>query len=116
MFEVPGDGEGEGPDFGSEEFQAAEEACREHLEGAGIGPGNAPPLSEDAEQAMLDFARCMREHGIDMPDPGEGGLISRVGADGELDPRSEEFQEAQEACRQHLEGLPQPDAAEGDQP
>ena len=26
-------------------------------------------LDEKTKQAMLDFARCMRQHGVDMPDP-----------------------------------------------
>src|SRR5207253_2334340 len=36
------------------------------------------------EGAMLAFARCMREHGIDMPDPdtsGGGGMVN-IGGDG----------------------------------
>ena len=45
------------------------------------------PTSRRHEQAkirkaMLDFARCMREHGVDMPDPkfdGDGGVMMQVG-------------------------------------
>ena len=47
----------------------------------------------------------MREHGIDMPDPGEGGMIFRVGGPGDaeaIDP--EEFEAAQEACQDLLPG------------
>jgi len=36
----------------------------------------------DSEQALLEFAECMREHGIDMEDPsisGEGGGFIRIG-------------------------------------
>ena len=38
-------------------------------------PTPAPPDREAANRkAMLDFARCMRENGVDMPDPKfEGG-------------------------------------------
>src|SRR3954454_6812305 len=34
----------------------------------------------DAKQAMLDYARCMREHGVDMPDPQfEGNRVRMTG-------------------------------------
>lgn len=29
----------------------------------------AAAAATDPEQAMLDFTQCMRDHGIDMPDP-----------------------------------------------
>jgi hypothetical protein len=91
----------------SEEFQAAMEACRDLLDGFAAGPGNGPELTEEQEQAMIDFAECMREHGIDMPDPVNGGITFGLG-DGEegaeppFDPQSPEFQEANEACRDLL--------------
>src|SRR5438477_10993926 len=37
--------------------------------GAAAEKTSAKKASKDPEQAMLDFARCMRDHGIDMPDP-----------------------------------------------
>ena len=66
----------------------------------------------DRQQAMLDFAKCMREHGIDIPDPqfGDGGRVTiglgggPGGEDGPstdgpaFDPDDAKFQEAQEAC------------------
>ena len=54
---------------------------------------------------MLEFSECMRDHGIDMPDPqfegegGGGGMIEMT-----ADPDNEGFQEAQEACQPILEG------------
>jgi hypothetical protein len=62
----------------------------------------------DPQEAMLAYTECMREHGVDMPDPqlnGEGGAIRIGGPDSGVDPESEEFQEAQEACQGHLEGV-----------
>ena len=60
-----------------------------------------PEASVDPEDAALAFAQCMREHGIDMPDPqvGSNGEMSfSIGAGpGKLD-RSQ-LQEAQEACQ-----------------
>ncbi len=64
----------------------------------------------DREEALLAFARCMRDNGIDMDDPqvsgGEGGgrfLRGAVGGRGGLDDLSEEFMVAQEACGPILE-------------
>jgi hypothetical protein len=107
---------GGGPAFDpfSEEFQAAEEACQEHLEGLGaLEEGEGPQLSAEEEEAFLAFAECMREQGIDMPDfrGGEGGVV-RIGpgegSEPGFDPRSEEFQAAEEACSEHLDALPMP--------
>ena len=53
----------------------------------------------------LAFAQCMRDHGVDMPDPqfgggpGGGGMTIAIGGpDSDIDPGSAEFQAAQEAC------------------
>ena len=57
---------------------------------------------------MVKFAQCMRENGIDMPDPeddGKGGVMMRAmpadeagGADGQAG----KFETAHNACKQHL--------------
>jgi hypothetical protein len=87
-----------------EEFKAANEACQPLLENA-IGEGGRPELSPEEEEAMLDFARCMREHGIDMPDPGQGGMIFQAGGpDDESSFDREAFEAAQEACQDLLPG------------
>ena len=64
-----------------------------------------PEASVDPEDAALAFARCMREHGFDMPDPQfETGGMVMIGGPGEegegpkFDPQSEEFQAAEDAC------------------
>jgi hypothetical protein len=59
------------------------------------------------EEASLAYAECMRENGIDMPDPeAEGDTISqRLGED--VDPHSEKFRRADERCRTHLEDIVQ---------
>jgi hypothetical protein len=65
----------------------------------------------DAEQAMLDFAKCMREHGIDMPDPqfnGEGGGIFTAGKEGADTPQDKtKLDEAQQACQSYLDKVQQ---------
>ena len=66
-------------------------------------------LIEDREEAMLTYAQCMRDHGIDMDDPtlGEGGgqRAFRLGGGGQrqIDRFGEDFQVAQEACVSYLE-------------
>jgi hypothetical protein len=91
-----------------EEMEEAEEACRKHLDKI-----EAPELSEEQQkefqEAALAHARCMREHGIDMPDPtfGENGEATiRIrrgdGGRGGPDPDDPKFKEAEEACRDKL--------------
>jgi hypothetical protein len=50
-------------------------------------------------QALLRYARCMREHGVaDFPDPdAEGNFRAQAGA---TDPKTPRFQGAMQACRQ----------------
>jgi hypothetical protein len=92
-------GGGERPD--PKKLEAAQQACGS-LMGGGDGDRQLDPAERDA---MVAFARCMREHGIDMPDPtGEGLMVRRDGKDGP-DPRSEKFQEAEQACDHHLANL-----------
>ena len=66
--------------------------------------GAATDAPTDPEEAMLAFTECMRDHGVDMPDPqvaepatggapGRGAVIAVNG-----DPDDPTFQEAEEAC------------------
>jgi hypothetical protein len=97
---------GNGVDPQSEEFQAAIEACREHLEGFAQGgpggPGGPGEQTAEQQEAMLAFAECMRENGVDIPDPQAGGGFLQPGSG--VDPQTPEFQEAMEACRDNLGG------------
>src|SRR5262245_56662449 len=62
------------------------------------GPDNSEVSPEDREQALLDYAQCMRDHGIDKPDPkissedGGGILIQQEGDGADMNPESKEFQ------------------------
>jgi hypothetical protein len=91
-----------------QEMQAAMEACDHFLEDAGGFRREADPAMLDR---MVEFAGCMREHGIDMPDPNaDGGITFGRGGDdgpvsGGLDPSSPEFKAAEEACRPILGDL-----------
>jgi hypothetical protein len=94
-----GPGGGSRPD--PKKLEAAQQACGGLL-GGGDGDRQLDPADRDA---MVAFARCMREHGIDMPDPtGDGLLLRRDGDDGP-DPESAEFQKAEKACDHHLADL-----------
>jgi hypothetical protein len=70
----------------------------------------------NAEDAGLKFARCMREHGVDVPDPqpseGGGGTGFNLQFRGGNPQDNEKFQDAQEACGHFLrDAIP-----EGDRP
>ena len=65
---------------------------------------------EDRGEAMLEFAQCLRDNGIDVDDPqdGAGGMRAIIGSgpgsDGPtVDRRSEEFMAASDACSMYLE-------------
>ncbi len=86
------------PRGNEQKFEEAQEACSKHLENA--RPRNLDPEQEqEIREAMLAFAKCMREHGVDMPDPEFGeagrGTVRMRGAD----PNDPDFREAEEACR-----------------
>ena len=85
-------------------FREADSRCRKHLDNA-----KPPELTEEQKQeferAALEHARCMREHGIDFPDPaireGGGAAVSLDGIDLD-DPK---FQAAQKACEGKLRAV-----------
>jgi hypothetical protein len=84
-----------------QKVEQAQEACASILED--VAP---PPLDEEQQEelqeAALDYARCMREHGVDMPDPQfeGGGVLMTMPEGAEDDPQ---FDEAQRACQPILE-------------
>jgi hypothetical protein len=71
------------------------------------------PISEDPQELARQFAQCMRDQGIDMPDPEfseDGGIRVRVGA-GEaqegaegIDPKQDmaKFEAAHKACQAYM--------------
>ena len=86
-------------------WEEAEKECRPIIEEV-VGTFEPPSEEEQArmrEQA-LEFSKCMREHGVDMPDPQfseDGGMTINVEAeDGEAPPTpdDEDFQAAAEEC------------------
>ena len=65
---------------------------------------------EDRNEAILAYAQCLRDNGIDVDDPQAGSAGARAifgggpgGQDGGIDRRSDEFITANEACGSILE-------------
>ncbi|GAA2876729.1 hypothetical protein [Nonomuraea rubra] len=65
--------------------------------GTGNQPAASASPSEDPQAMGLKFAQCMRENGIDMPDPEGGRVTMRF----DKNTPQEKVQAAQEACKQY---------------
>lgn len=66
--------------------------------------------SDDPQEVLLDYTECMRDEGIDLPDPdfsGEGGGARIQLGPGGIDPEDPDFRAAQEKCGPILESLRQ---------
>ncbi|MCO5997424.1 hypothetical protein [Actinoallomurus rhizosphaericola] len=75
--------------------------------------GGKPKKPSAADLAkMRAYARCMREHGVDMPDPNpDGGIVIKrnggqasPGGSGQAGPDSQTFKDADKACAQYRPG------------
>ena len=96
-----GDGDsGATLDPGADTFQAANEACKDLL--GDIGPQNmSPEQTKEMQDQALAFSRCMRDHGVNMPDPnfdGEGHVMMKIDDSSGVDPSDPKFEAAQQAC------------------
>jgi hypothetical protein len=95
-------------DVDMQKLNDAQQACQHFLAAAGPGPGDVK-MDQETQDKILAFTQCMRDHGVDMPDPqfGNGGMVI-VGGNGnsgpQFDPNSQEFKEAQAACQSLLPG------------
>jgi hypothetical protein len=78
--------------------------------GAGTDDPTAGGVGNEEKKAMLQFAQCMRDHGVDMPDPTfSGGRVEmRVGGPGRKRPDRETAQAAQAACKQYQDAIKPP--------
>lgn len=86
-------------------FGAADEGCRSLLANAYPATTENPNGAQEQDQ-LLAYARCMREHGIDMADPagGPGSVTVNAGTEpGAVDPS---FAAADQACAHFLPGKP----------
>jgi len=91
-----------------QKMRAADEACQKYLKDV-RGPELSDEQQKEFREAALAHARCMREHGIDFPDPtfGENGQATiRLGR-GKGGPRPDDpkFKAAQEACESKMPQL-----------
>jgi hypothetical protein len=95
-------GKEEGPASGPPpQFQAAMSDCKRY---APKGPleSLSPAQKAEEKQKALEFARCMRSHGVEVPDPGASGVLEL----NNIDPQSATFQSAQNACHHLMGNLP----------
>jgi hypothetical protein len=86
-------------------FGTADEGCRHLLANAYPATTPNPNAAQERDQ-LLAYARCMREHGIDMADPVDGPATVSVNAGtgpGQADPS---FDAADQACAHFLPGKP----------
>jgi hypothetical protein len=84
---------GIGPD--DPKFKAADQACKQYA------PSGEPERPDPrTQQQMVAYARCMRQHGVNIPDPKPGGGIDANGEAG-VDPKSPKFKAADQACQQY---------------
>jgi hypothetical protein len=99
---TPGTGtvNADGITFSGPAFEAAAKACAKLLPGGG-GPAPAPTAQQ--KRRALEFAQCMRKHGVpDFPDPtfptgsGAAGKASSLPAD--VNPSSPAFKQAVSSC------------------
>lgn len=85
--------------------------CGAAAQGDGVASISGGPTSSSSgapedgardEDKVREFAKCMRENGVDMPDPdvdGRGGIAMKVeGGDAGM----EEMKKAEEACKRFL--------------
>lgn len=81
-----------------QKVEQAQQACK-HFMDAAIGDGSRKPSKEQLDR-NLKFAQCMREHGIDMPDPTDGRIELRI----KPGTPEEKVNAAQEACKEFQPG------------
>ncbi|WP_433053011.1 hypothetical protein [Dactylosporangium sp. CS-033363] len=73
---------------------AAASACQQYLPNG----GTLENLSPDQLEQARAFAKCMREHGIDMPDPDPNTGVSAILNSG-IDFNSQAFKDAASSCK-----------------
>ena len=80
--------------------EQAIEACQKYLP-AGKATKPDPKMLEQARE----FAKCMRDHGIDMPDPDPNGgrfQVQKGTGDSQIKPDDAAFKAAMDACQDKL--------------
>ena len=93
---------GDGSGSGAEVASLGTDGETDDSTGSTDSASDAPT---DPEEAMLAYAECMRDHGIDMPDPTfeEGGGVA-IEATGKA-PEMKKFEKADTACQPLMENV-----------
>jgi hypothetical protein len=88
----------------SPNFQSANQACAKYRQQAFPFANLSPAQRAQFQQSLVKFARCMRAHNIDIPDPttSAGGGFGLRRAFGSIDRNSPAFQSALQACQSNL--------------
>jgi hypothetical protein len=97
-------GPGQGGPNGPNSLEGGDRACRHFLKGA-LKPPSQTELNK-MRDAALKWAKCMRQNGVNVPDPSpSGGAIRIEGGKGQgLGPNDPAFQNADRTCRHLLPG------------
>jgi hypothetical protein len=68
--------------------------------------GKLAEIDPATKEKFRDFAKCMREHGIDMPDPEAdgGGALKKGDGPDRFNPDDPTFKAAEKACAEKLPG------------
>lgn len=95
-----------------DKMDKADAVCRKFQSAAGPNGTGAKMSAEDMDK-LLQFAKCMRAHGLDFPDPNADGAFVQIQADNGSSsgsvgtagsPDDPKFQAAQTACSALLPG------------
>jgi hypothetical protein len=83
------------------QVQAATQACRQYLTQAFPQLNLSPAQRAQIQQQLVQFAQCMRSHGVNVPDPqpGANGFFGFRGQFRSIDRNSPAFQSANKACQ-----------------
>jgi hypothetical protein len=114
VFSDTANGGGQGqPPPDQQKLEQANKDCEHFIKDVVNGSGRKPDPAEQKkiQEQALAFAKCMREHSIDMPDPKiqDGGVQITPGG---ADPNDPKFREAQKVCSKKA-GLPKPKTSTG---
>ena len=87
----------------SAQYQSTYKACQKLLPNGRMGV--SPALFQKAMSALLKHSQCMRSHGIaNFPDPVSNGKGISIPPMSGVDPNSQQFQSAQQACQSLMPG------------
>jgi hypothetical protein len=85
------------------EFREASDECNKELDKViGDGDKRTPQEKQEFQDRVLEYAQCMRENGVDMPDPtfdDSGRTRMQMGGPGQELMEADVFEKAEAACQ-----------------